>query len=217
MKQEGTKRLILDNALDLFSEKGYDAVSVDQIAKAVGIKAPSLYNHFPSKKAIFEAIVDDTAIHYETDTDKIDIHVQDAHHDAPSFEGISVEKLIEKVHGIFYYSLRDEKVRKFRKMMTIEQFRTSELAQLYSHRYIDRIVAYHSKIFENLIAEGELLDTNSDVLAMMYVSPIVTLIGICDREPERESECIKRLDEHVKLFFDVFNVERGNVNGKIKE
>ena len=36
MKQEDTKQKILDKALELFSEQGYDAVSVGQIAKAVG-------------------------------------------------------------------------------------------------------------------------------------------------------------------------------------
>ena len=41
MKQEDTKQKILDKALELFSEYGYDSVSVGQIAQAVGIKAPS--------------------------------------------------------------------------------------------------------------------------------------------------------------------------------
>ena len=58
MKQEDTKQKILDKALALFSSRGYDAVSVGEIAQAVGIKAPSLYNHFPSKQAIFDALVD---------------------------------------------------------------------------------------------------------------------------------------------------------------
>lgn len=49
---EDTKQRILEKSLELFSAKGYDAVSVGEIAKAVGIKAPSLYNHFPSKQAI---------------------------------------------------------------------------------------------------------------------------------------------------------------------
>ena len=55
MKQEDTKQKILDKALELFSSRGYDAVSVGEIAQAVGIKAPSLYNHLPSKQAIFDA------------------------------------------------------------------------------------------------------------------------------------------------------------------
>lgn len=73
---EDTKQRILEKSLELFSAKGYDAVSVGEIAKAVGIKAPSLYNHFPSKQAIFDAIVESTAAHYEKDTGWIDIHVQ---------------------------------------------------------------------------------------------------------------------------------------------
>ena len=55
---EDTKQRILEKSLELFSTKGYDAVSVGEIAKAVGIKAPSLYNHFPSKQAIFDAILE---------------------------------------------------------------------------------------------------------------------------------------------------------------
>jgi len=47
---EDTKQRILEKSLELFSTKGYDAVSVGEIAKAVGIKAPSLYNHFPRSR-----------------------------------------------------------------------------------------------------------------------------------------------------------------------
>ena len=36
---------------------------------------------------------------------------------------------------------------------------------------------------------------------MMYVSPVLTLIGICDRQPEREGECLEKLKQHVHLFF----------------
>ena len=55
-KKEDTKQRILDEALWLFSQSGYDAVSVERIASAVGIKAPSLYKHFKSKQEIFDAI-----------------------------------------------------------------------------------------------------------------------------------------------------------------
>ena len=65
---EDTKQRILEKSLELFSTKGYDAVSVGEIAKAVGIKAPSLYNHFPSKQAIFDAILETTSAHYQKDT-----------------------------------------------------------------------------------------------------------------------------------------------------
>lgn len=201
MKQEDTKQKILDKALELFSSQGYDSVSVGEIAKAVGIKAPSLYNHFPGKQAIFDAIVESTAAQYEADTDKIDIHVQNAKQDIPVFTEITADALFEKVRQIFEYSLHNETISRFRRMMTIEQFRSPELAALYSRRYVERILRYHAGIFRALIASGEICAEDPDALAMMYVSPVLTLIGICDRQPEREPECLERLQNHVQLFF----------------
>lgn len=201
MKQEDTKQRILDKALELFSTQGYDSVSVGEIAKAVGIKAPSLYNHFPSKQAIFDAIVESTAAQYEADTDKINIHVQNAQKDIPVFTEITENALFEKVQQIFEYSLHNEAISRFRRMMTIEQFRSPELATLYSKRYVKRILNYHADIFRTLIASGEICAENPDALAMMYVAPVVTLIGVCDRQPEREHECLDKLQNHVRLFF----------------
>ena len=201
MKQEDTKQKILAKALELFSIKGYDAVSVGEIAKAVGIKAPSLYNHFPSKQAIFEEIVEATAAQYEKDTDSIDIHVQNVKADVSEFMEITEQELFEKVQWIFSYSIHNETISRFRRMMTIEQFRSPELAKLYSTRYVDRVVAYHAEIFRNLIAAGIIAGQDPDVLALMYMAPVVTLIGICDRQPEREQECLEKLQAHVRLFF----------------
>lgn len=215
MKQENTKQKILGKALELFSNQGYDSVSVGEIAKAVGIKAPSLYNHFPSKQAIFEAIVESTAAQYEADTDKINIHVQDAKQDIPVFTEITEDALYEKVRQIFEYSLHNETISRFRRMMTIEQFRSPELAALYSKRYVERILEYHAGIFRALIAAGEIKAEDPETLAMMYVAPVVTLIGICDRQPEREGECLEKLQSHVKLFFRMVN--SSNQGGERRE
>ncbi len=201
MKQEDTRQKILDKALELFSTRGYDSVSVGEIANAVGIKAPSLYNHFSGKQAIFDAIVESTAAQYEADTDKIDIHVQDVKQDIPIFTEITEDALFEKVRQIFEYSLHNETISRFRRMMTIEQFRSPELAALYSQRYVSRILDYHAGIFRALIATGEIQAGEPDALAMMYVAPVLTLISVCDRQPERESECLEKLREHVCLFF----------------
>lgn len=206
MKQEETKKIILKKALELFSERGYDSVSVGEIAQKVGIKAPSLYNHYKSKEDIFQAIVSETAERYEKGTDKIDIHVANVSRDIPSFKKIAAESLTEKVKQIFLYSLHDETVSRFRKMMTIEQFRSEKLAKLYSERYVDRMIAYHADIFRSLIAAGEIVDEDPITLATSYVSPIITLLGVCDRQPEREAECLDKLEKHVKLFFDTYNV-----------
>ena len=214
MKQEDTTQRILDKALELFSAKGYDSVSVGEIAAAVGIKAPSLYNHFPSKQAIFDAIVASTAAQYEADTDKIDIHVQNVQQDIPIFTEITPEALFEKVRQIFEYSLRNEAISRFRRMMTIEQFRSPELAALYSERYVERIVRYHAGIFRALIASGEICAEDPDALAMLYIAPVVALIGICDRQPEREPECLEKLQNHVRLFFRMVHGGAGEGKGE---
>ena len=201
MKQEDTKQLILEQALALFSARGYDAVTVGDIARAVGIKAPSLYNHFPGKQAIFDALVDATAAQYEADTGRIDIHVQNVQKDIPTFTAITADALFEKVRQIFTYSLHDETIARFRRMMTIEQFRSPELAALYSERYVERLLRYHAGIFRALIAAGEICAEDPDALALQFVAPVLTLIGICDRQPERETECLEKLQKHVQLFF----------------
>ena len=203
MKQEDTRQKILDKALELFATRGYDAVSVGEIANAVGIKAPSLYNHFSGKQAIFDAIVESTAVQYEADTDKIDIHVQNAAQDIPVFTEITAEALFEKVRQIFEYSLHNENISRFRHMMTIEQFRSPELAAMYSRRYVERVLEYHAGIFRTLIAAREIQEKDPDTLAMLYVSPVLTLLGICDRQPEREAECVEKLRQHVFLFFQM--------------
>ena len=201
MRQEDTKQRILDKALELFSAQGDDAVSMGQIAAAVGIKAPSLYNHFPGKQAIFDALVASTAAQYEADTDKLDIHVQNAAQDIPVFTEITEDALFEKVRQIFEYSLHNETISRFRRMMSIEQFRSPELAALYSTRYVERVVRYHAGIFRALIAAGEIAAEEPEALAMLYVAPVLTLIGVCDRQPEREGECLQKLRTHVRLFF----------------
>ena len=63
-----TKHRILDEALTLFSQKGYANVYVGEIAEKVGIKAPSLYKHYKNKQAIFDAIVEEMNSRYEEQT-----------------------------------------------------------------------------------------------------------------------------------------------------
>ena len=85
---------------------------------------------------------------------------------------------------------------------------------LYSWRYVDRLLAYHAGIFRALIAAGEIRAEDPNELAMMYVAPVVTLIGICDRQPERENECLEKLRQHVRLFFHMVHDGDMQLGGK---
>lgn len=53
-----TKERILKESMDLFSNKGFKAVTVEEIAGRIGIKAPSLYKHYKGKREIFKALLD---------------------------------------------------------------------------------------------------------------------------------------------------------------
>jgi AcrR family transcriptional regulator len=57
-EQWPTREQILREASHLFATRGYLGTSTREIAAAVGIQQPSLYNHFASKQAIAEALVD---------------------------------------------------------------------------------------------------------------------------------------------------------------
>ncbi len=53
-----TAERILDAAEDLFAEKGYSATSLGDVADRVGIRSPSLYNHFRNKEALYLAVME---------------------------------------------------------------------------------------------------------------------------------------------------------------
>ena len=135
--------------------------------------------------------------------------MQNVKQDCPTFSHIPEQALADKVRQIFLYSLHDKQVSQFRRMMTLEQFRSPKFAELLSKRYVDWMISYHAGIFRALVANGELRNEDPDTLAWMYVSPIIVLLSICDRQPEREAESLAKLDAHVKLFFRTFNIVGG--------
>ncbi len=57
--RKNTKKLILDSALKLFAEQGFQATSMSDIAKTAGVSKGLAYNYFDSKQHIIEAIMKD--------------------------------------------------------------------------------------------------------------------------------------------------------------
>ena len=54
-----TRQRILNCAASLFAQKGFTETTVRELAEAVGLKGASIYNHFPSKMAILECMLED--------------------------------------------------------------------------------------------------------------------------------------------------------------
>lgn len=195
-----TKEKILDEALTLFSEKGYANVFVGDIADRVGIKAPSLYKHFKNKQAIFDAIIDEMNRRFDEQAKAMQINGNDAAKDAGIYETLSEDQLLKLGREFFLYYLHDDYNRKFRKMLTIEQFHEKDLAKVYSKLYVDDPLSYQGMLFGFMVTAGVLKTDNVQVMTLHFYAPIYFMLTICDREPDREREMLKLLDEHIKQF-----------------
>ena len=55
---EQTRERILDVAEGIFADRGFDGTTLRDVASRVGIRTPSLYNHFRSKEALYAAVLE---------------------------------------------------------------------------------------------------------------------------------------------------------------
>ncbi len=195
-----TKEKILDEALTLFSEKGYANVFVGDIAERVGIKAPSLYKHYKNKQAIFDAIIDEMNRRFEEQAKAMQINGNDAAKDAGIYKSMSEDRLLKLGREFFLYYLHDDYNRKFRKMLTIEQFHDKDLGKVYSKLYVDDPLSYQGMLFGFMVTAGVLKTDNVQVMTLHFYAPIYFMLTVCDRQPEREPEMLKLLDAHIIQF-----------------
>ena len=59
---EQRRRQLLDVACVQFAERGFHTTSMDELANAAGVTKPVLYQHFPSKRALFIELLDDLGL-----------------------------------------------------------------------------------------------------------------------------------------------------------
>ena len=195
-----TKQRILDEALTLFSEKGYANVFVGEIAEKVGIKAPSLYKHYKSKRAIFDAIIDVMNSRFEEQAKALNINGTDAAVDSKIYQDMSEDNLLVLGRQLFLYYLHDDYNKRFRKMLTIEQFNNKELADIYTKLYVDDPLSYQSMLLGMVAQAGMLHTDNVEIMTLHFYAPIYYLLTICDRDPSRESKALETLDAHIRQF-----------------
>ncbi|MDD3240605.1 MAG: TetR/AcrR family transcriptional regulator [Lachnospira sp.] len=204
MNFETTKDRIIYESLRLFAEKGFDGVSMREIAAAVGMKAASLYSHFKGKEAIYTSIVDTMKSRYNDEVMNLQIDGNDPSADVKVYEQISSEQLYGIGRELFVYFVHDEYTRMYRKMLTIGQFQNEMIAQEYSRQYYDEAITYQRQLFTMLAQMGNFKDADYEVMALHFYAPIYTMITICDRQPEREDEMLELLRKHIEQFVKVY-------------
>ena len=193
MDKPTTKDRILNSALTLFSEKGFDGVGVDLIAENAGIKGPSMYKHFKGKDDILNALIEKVENYYQENFGSAG---------KPGKIPRSMDELIETSLSRIQFTLHDAIIKKVRKLLTMEQFRNSRIASLTTKYNIDSVQGLYREIFRQMMDNGTMKRDDPVLVAMEFAAPVSLFIQMCDREPEREAEAIERIEKYFRRFAD---------------
>ena len=190
-----TKEKILDAALTLFAENGYDGTSVEQIANIVGIKAPSLYKHYKGKEDILNALIDSAEVRY-------DEMFGSENHIGRIPE--NREEFIKVTMGRVAFTMRDPMIRKIRMLLVQEQFRNERISEATTKHQLDGIQGMFAKIIKGMMDEGIVRNDDSELLAVELTAPAVLQIARSDRQPQCEEECLECIERHMRHFCKVY-------------
>ena len=194
-----TKEKILIPALHLFARDGYEAVSVRKIAEELSMTKGALYRHYKNKRDIFDSIVE-RMIQIDAQRAK-EYHMPDEGYDIKpdAYENTNLQSIQKYTIEQFRFWTEDDFASDFRKMLTLEQYRNAEMAELYSQCIVTGPVAYMEDLFRELIQKGVLKEENPRQLAVEYYAPLFLLISMFDKMGENE-DYVEILRNHTERF-----------------
>ena len=144
------KEEILIVALHLFARDGYEAVSVSQIAGELDMTKGALYRHYKSKRDIFDCIVQRMEQQDGEQATEYDMPQEDKEKMPEKYEAVSFDDFVEYSKSMFEYWTEDDFASSFRKMLTIEQFRSEEMQKLYQQYLVSGPTEYVKDLFKNM-------------------------------------------------------------------
>ena len=190
-----TKERILAESLTLFAANGYDGTSVEEIAKNVGIKAPSLYKHYKGKEDILNALIDSTESRYEEFFGS-ERHIGKIPENEEEFIQVTMEKI--------RFTMRDPMIRKIRIFLVQEQFRSERLAEITTRHQLYGIQQMYTKILDGMMKEGLVIRDDPEMLAIELTSPAALLVSQADRQPKIEEEILQKIEKHLRHFCSIY-------------
>ena len=163
--KKSTKDVIEQVALELFSKKGFKAVSIRDICKVVGIKESSIYYHFKNKQAIMDSLLE-----------KIDLLIESM---KATFNGVfaqtsevSEDAMCEVAVGFLMNYLLNSYVYKMIAVLTIERMSDSYACKNYQRIVFDLPLIQQEQIFEQMVRKGFVKENAPAVLAQEYYAVI---------------------------------------------
>ena len=181
-----TKEKILDAALTLFAGNGYNGTSVEQIAKAVGIKAPSLYKHFKGKEDILNVLIDSAEARYE--------EMFGSERNIGKIPE-SREEFIEMTMGRIAFTMRDPVIRKTRMFLVQEQFRNQRTSEVTTRHQLDGIQGMFARILKGMMDKGLVKEDDPTLLSAELTAPAVLQIARSDRQPMCEEDALESIEK----------------------
>lgn len=157
-----TKEQILMESTILFAKNGYAALSMRELAEAIGIKPASLYNYFKSKKALWNAVLDHTVDLYYLYFDRMDEGLNRAGSIEEALEIIFAEpKKMQNIFTCYAFSL-----------IMAEQHHDRRAGRYFCGTFLDFSINFLKKHFDRLVeASGaRAFDTETAALVIMHGS-----------------------------------------------
>ena len=150
MRRGNRKEEILIVALHLFARDGYEAVSVSQIAGELDMTKGALYRHYKSKRDIFDCIVHRMEQQDGERTRENEVPEESIEKTPDEYQNVSLDDFVEYSKSMFEYWTEDDFASSFRKMLTIEQFRSEEMQNLYQQYLVSGPAEYVKDLFKNM-------------------------------------------------------------------
>lgn len=168
-KTVNTKESILETALSLFAQFGYEAVSTQQIAMSLNITKGALYKHYESKQAIFDSILDRME-----KTDALSALDFNMPMDDEGPCNATIEDLIAYSRAMFSYWTRDIFASRFRRMLTIEQYKSERMQSLMRRYLTEGPAGYVESVLQRMGL------SNAKTLAVEFYAPMFLLYDLED-------------------------------------
>ena len=191
-----TRDQILAAAMDLFSRQGYEGVSVREIARAVGIKESSLYNHFRNKEAILETIF----AAFRQELTKLRPPRAELDRILPA---LSVAEFLNRGFAWFKAHLDQPAAAQMWRIATCEQYRHPMAREILLHDVIGENLAFFELVFGKWIELGRIRPRDPRLLAAEYQ---YTVFGLANHynmlrfDQQETGEVERRMADHIAYF-----------------
>lgn len=201
-----TKERILQEALKLFAQNGYMATSMNDIAKKLDISKAALYKHYVSKQEIFDSIVERMN---QMDKERLEQYqMPDGTFPkmAEKYKSTPLEKIEFFTEVQFRHWTEEDFSCNFRKMLTLEQYRSQEMANMYQEYLAEGPIKYMTILFSEMFKDDEENSQKAKQIALDFYGPIFLLMNMYDNAENKE-EMIVLLKEHVERFARMEHLE----------